>query len=131
MFKLEITYTNANLEITLDIRNLSGGAKSGWSVVAEAYDEAGNEILNGASVKLDSITTGKDSKGVIKTKCESLGLTCSFKYGGETESTGKDIAINQSQRSGATVASGTNIIITLSSGIIEKVNVPSFVGSTK
>jgi len=71
---LDSTYTNADLEITLDIRNLSGGAKSGWSVVAEAYDEAGNEILNGASVKLDSITTGKDSKGVIKTTVKSPKL---------------------------------------------------------
>ncbi len=86
-------------------------------------------ISKGASIKVPNFVGS--SKGVIKTKCESLGLTCSFKYGGETESTGKDIAINQSQRSGATVASGTNIIITLSSGIIEKVNVPSFVGSTK
>ncbi|ORX94366.1 hypothetical protein LY90DRAFT_709739 [Neocallimastix californiae] len=46
---LDSSFTNANLEISMDIRNLSGGEKSGWSVIAEAYDEAGNNILKGAS----------------------------------------------------------------------------------
>ena len=71
------------------------------------------------------------SKANIQTKCKSLNLGCSFKYGGYTEKTGKDIAINQSKKANTSVSEGTNIVITLSSGIIEKVNVPSFVGKTK
>ena len=50
---------------------------------------------------------------------------------GLTEGTKKDVSISQSKKSGLTVAEGTNITVTLSSGIIEKVNVPSFVGKSK
>ena len=86
-------------------------------------------VSKGSSIKVPNFVGS--SKTNIQTKCNSLGLSCSFKYGGNTESTSKDIAIKQSQKSGAIVASGTNIIITLSSGIYEKVTVPSFVGSMK
>jgi len=64
---LDSTFTNASLEISMDIRNFSGGAKSGWSVTAEAYDEAGKNILSGASVKLDRLNSGRDTNSVIKT----------------------------------------------------------------
>lgn len=71
------------------------------------------------------------SKSNIENKCKNLNLSCTFKYSGYTESTKKDIALKQSKASGSIVASGTNILITLSSGIYEKVNVPSFIGKTK
>ena len=71
------------------------------------------------------------SKSDIQNKCSSINLSCSFKTGGYTENTKKDIAINQSKRSGTKVSEGTGITITLSAGIQEKVNVPSFVGKTK
>jgi len=71
---LDSSFSNANLEISLDIRNLSGGAKSGWSVTAEAYDESGINILKGASVKLDRLNTGKDSNATIKTSVSSPKL---------------------------------------------------------
>lgn len=71
------------------------------------------------------------SKASIVSKCNSLNLSCTFTYGGYTESTKKDISLKQSKNSGNVVAEGTNLLITLSSGIHEKVNVPSFIGKTK
>lgn len=71
------------------------------------------------------------TKTNIETKCKSLNLTCSFTYAGYTESTKKDIALKQSKNKNVQVAEGTNIVITLSSGIYEKVSVPNFVGMTK
>ncbi|KAL6595839.1 hypothetical protein U3516DRAFT_849615 [Neocallimastix sp. 'constans'] len=57
---LDSSFTNANLEISMDIRNLSGDEKSGWGVIAEAYDKIGNNIPIGASIKLDRLNSGKD-----------------------------------------------------------------------
>ncbi len=71
------------------------------------------------------------TKNEITNKCNNIGLTCTFKYGGLTEGTKKDVSISQSKKSGITVGEGTNVTITLSSGIVEKVNVPSFSGKSK
>ena len=71
------------------------------------------------------------SKSNITSKCNSLNLNCSFKSGGYTDKTARDIAINQSKKAGTTVSEGTSLVITLSAGIQEKVNVPSFKNKTK
>ena len=71
------------------------------------------------------------SKSDIQNKCNNINLNCSFKTGGYTESTKKDIAISQSKKSGTKVSEGTGLTITLSAGIQEKVSVPSFVGKAK
>ena len=71
------------------------------------------------------------AKSEIQSKCSSINLSCSFKTGGYTESTKKDIAISQSKKSGTKVSEGTGLTITLSAGIQEKVTVPSFKGKTK
>ena len=71
------------------------------------------------------------NKNDIQKKCQSINLNCSFKTGGYTENTKANIAISQSKKSGTTVSEGTSLTITLSKGIIEKVNVPSFIGKTK
>ncbi|MBQ8892078.1 MAG: PASTA domain-containing protein [Bacilli bacterium] len=71
------------------------------------------------------------TKTEVTNKCKNASLSCTFKYGGLTENTKKDIVTLQSKKSGITVAEGTNVTITLSSGIIEKVTVPSFNGKTK
>ena len=71
------------------------------------------------------------SKSTIQNKCGEINLNCSFKTGTYTENTAKDIAIAQSKKSGIVVSEGTNLVITLSAGIIEKVNVPSYKGKTK
>lgn len=71
------------------------------------------------------------SKTNIMNKCSSINLNCSFKNGGYTEKTNKDIAINQSKKANTVVAEGTSLVITLSAGIQPKVTVPSFKGKTK
>lgn len=86
-------------------------------------------ISKGKSITIPSFVTM--SKSAIQNKCNELKLTCSFSYGGYTESTKKDIALKQSKPKGTVVSEGTNLVITLSSGIYEKVSVPSFVGKSK
>ena len=71
------------------------------------------------------------SKANIQTKCQVSGLSCTFVYGSYTENTKRDIAMAQSKQSGSTVSEGSNVTITLSSGIYEKVSVPTFTGKTK
>ena len=71
------------------------------------------------------------SKNDIQNKCKNINLSCSFKTGGYTEKTKAGIAISQSKKSGTSVSEGTGLTITLSAGIQEKVNVPSFSGKTK
>lgn len=86
-------------------------------------------ISKGKSITLPSFIS-MNKEEIIK-KCNQLNLNCSFTYGGYTENTKKDIALKQSKNSGVTIAEGTNVTITLSSGIYEKVNVPNFKGKTK
>ena len=71
------------------------------------------------------------SKAVIESRCKAANLSCTFKYGEYTENTNRDIALNQSKKSGSVVSEGINLTITLSSGIVPKVNVPSFIGKNK
>ncbi|ORX49600.1 hypothetical protein BCR36DRAFT_370624 [Piromyces finnis] len=71
---LDNSYSTANLEIAMEIRNLSDSTKSGWSIIAEAYDEIGNHILNRVSVQLGGLASGKDSNSVIKTTVKSPKL---------------------------------------------------------
>ena len=71
---LDNSFTNASLEISLDILNRSGNAKNGWSVTAEAYDEEGNNILSGASTKIDNLNGGGKSTCTIKTSVNSPKL---------------------------------------------------------
>ncbi len=86
-------------------------------------------VSNGVETKIPYVVGM--GKTAIQEKCNSLKLNCTFVYGGYTESTKKDIAIKQSKSSGTSVAEGSNLTITLSSGTYTKVNVPSFVGKTK
>ncbi|MGL5541071.1 MAG: PASTA domain-containing protein, partial [Erysipelotrichaceae bacterium] len=55
------------------------------------------------------------SKSAIASQCNSIGLACSFVYGGYN-SAAKDTAIAQNKTAGASVVSGTGVTITLSSG---------------
>ena len=86
-------------------------------------------ISKGKSVKVPNFVGL--SKTNIQSKCSDLNLSCTFTYGGYTESTKKDIALKQSKSQGTVVSEGTNVLITLSSGIYEKVTVPSFKGKSK
>ena len=69
---LDSSYTNATIEILMDLRNLSGSTKNDWSVTAEAYDEEGNNIFNEASVNVNDLE--KDGDYVIKTNVKSPKL---------------------------------------------------------
>ncbi len=98
------------------------------------------EVIGEDDVITITISSGKQitvpylvgmSRSNIEAKCKSINLSCTFTYGGYTESTNRDIAINQSRASGTVVGEGTNLLITLSSGKYVKVNVPSFIGKTK
>ncbi len=71
------------------------------------------------------------TKSEISKKCSSIKLNCSFKNGGLTSNTKKDICLSQSKKSGTTVSEGTNLVLTLSGGIQEKVSLPNFIGMTK
>ena len=71
------------------------------------------------------------NKETIQSKCSSINISCNFKTGGYTENTKSGIAISQSKQSGTSVSEGTSLTITLSKGIQEKVNVPSFTGKDK
>lgn len=101
--------------------------------------KAGEKITENDTIVL-TISKGKSvtipnlvglTKSEITNKCKNASVSCTFKYGGLTESTKKDVSISQSKKSGLTVAEGTNITITLSSGIIEKVMIPTFTGKSK
>ena len=70
-------------------------------------------------------------KADIQSKCTSIKINCSFKSGGLTEKTKAGIAINQNKKANTKVSEGTSLIISLSDGIYEKVNVPSFIGKSK
>lgn len=85
--------------------------------------KAGQVIQNGdvITIKISQGTpitvpnfVGK-SKSSIVTSCRSLGLNCSYVYGGYS-SVKKDYAIKQSISSGSKVMKGTYIKVTLSSG---------------
>ena len=133
-FKLWATSNNIHYEENLEF---STTIKSGELI--NVTPKAGEKITENDTIIL-TISKGKSvttpnliglTKNEISNKCKSIGLTCTFKYGGLTEGTKKDVSISQSKKSGLTVAEGTNITVTLSSGIVEKVNVPSFNGKSK
>ena len=133
-FKLWATNNNIHYEENLEF---STTIKSGELI--SVTPKAGEKITENDTIVL-TISKGKSvttpnlvglTKSEVTNKCKSIGLTCTFKYGGLTEGTKKDVSVSQSKKSGLTVAEGTNITVTLSSGIIEKVNVPSFVGKSK
>ena len=71
---LDESFTDASLEISMELANLSGNARNGWSVTAEAYDEEGNNILSGASAKIDELKSGGKGGCTIKTTVKSPKL---------------------------------------------------------
>jgi len=119
-----------NYEFSTTIKNgelISSTPKTGEKITEN--DTVILTISKGKSVTVPNLIGL--SKNEITKKCKTASVTCTFKYGDLTENTKRDIAIAQSKKSGITVSEGTNITVTLSSGIIEKVNVPNFVGKSK
>ena len=133
-FKLWATSNNIsfeeNYEFSTTIKNgelISVNPKPGEKITEN--DTIVLTISKGRSVTVPNFSGL--SKTEATNKCKNAGVSCTFKYGSLTESTKKDIVISQSKKSGLTVAEGSNVTITLSSGIIEKVTIPNFVGKSK
>ncbi len=133
-FKLWATSNNISFEEKYEFSTTIENGK-----LISVTPEKGSKLTENDTIVL-TISKGKSTTipnliGLTKTevtnKCKNANVSCTFKYGGLTESTKKDISISQSKKSGLTVASGTNVTITLSSGIIEKVTIPSFNGKSK
>ena len=71
------------------------------------------------------------SQNDAKSKCNSLGLSCTVRDGSYSDKYSKGTVMSQSQKSGAKVASSANITLSISKGAEPKVTVPNFVGQTK
>ena len=71
------------------------------------------------------------SQSNAKSKCNSLGLSCTIRDGGYSDKYQNGVVLKQSQSAGAKVSSGSNVTLYVSKGPQPKVNVPSFVGQTK
>jgi len=95
---------------------------------------SGDIIKNGEKVTV-TVSQGKaitipnfvgKTKSKIQSECSSLNISCSFSYGGYSDSIARDVATRQSKQAGSEVVEGTSLAITLSSGIVTKVSVPEF-----
>ena len=123
--KYELTYDYSDTVLKDDIIKCS---HQGGDLIKKE-DTIVITISKGKSITIPNFVSM--SKSEIQKKCDELKLSCSFKYGGYTETIKKDIATKQSKSKNTVVAEGTSLIITLSSGIYEKVSVPAFTGKTK
>ena len=65
---LDDSYTNAQLDVSVDVTNMTSSGLSGWSIKADAYDEEGNNILSGASSKIGSLDKYSKETFAISTK---------------------------------------------------------------
>ena len=133
-FKLWATTNNIQFEEKYEFSTTIENGK-----LISVTHEVGSKLTEDDTIVL-TISKGKSvtvpnliglTKTEVTNKCKSSGVSCTFKYGDLTESTKKDVSIAQSKKSGTTVAEGTNVTVTLSSGIIEKVTIPNFNGKTK
>ena len=121
----EINYEYSNTIKKDDV--ISSSHKEGEAI--KENDTVIVTISKGKSITLPNFVGM--NKNDIQSKCSSINLNCNFKSGGYQEKVNKNIAISQSKKGGTTVSEGTSLTITLSNGIIEKVNVPNFVGMNK
>ena len=71
---LDDTYTNAQLSVDVNVTNLSGTARSGWTVQADAFDEEGNNILSGVTAKVGDLKTWNGTTASLKTTVKSPKL---------------------------------------------------------
>ena len=71
---LDDSFTDATLTVNASVTNITGNARSGWSVKAEAFDRNGKQILSGASAKLDEMGAWGSKTAVISTAVKSPAL---------------------------------------------------------
>ena len=65
---LDNSFTDAQLQISADISNMTGNGRNGWSLQADAYDEDGNNILSGVSTGISNLQG--NSKQTISLKAD-------------------------------------------------------------
>lgn len=53
--ELDDSYKNAELQLSIDIANITSSARKGWTIEAAAYDESGKNILANASDKVPDL----------------------------------------------------------------------------
>ena len=71
---LDENYEDAVLTVTADVRNLSTKAQSGWTIDVQAYDEAGNDILGGASIPVSEVASTETESFSVDIDVESPEL---------------------------------------------------------
>lgn len=59
--ELDDTYTDAELQLKVDISNITGSGKSGWTVEADVFDENGDQIVTAAQGKVDNLDAWKEN----------------------------------------------------------------------
>lgn len=72
--ELDDSYRNAELNLSVDVRNLSSSPMSGWSIGVSLYDEAGKDILGGASVSAAQVASGSTGSFTLKREVSSPAL---------------------------------------------------------
>lgn len=122
--------TNESYEFNNDIASgeiISVSKKPGDTI---SNDETINIVISqGKELTIPNLI-GK-TKTEASNACKSAGITCSFVYGNYSETVSKDKVTGQSKSAGSKVSASAVLTLTLSRGIIEKVNVPSLVGLSK
>lgn len=56
---LDSSYTNATLNLSVDVKNLSTAAHNGWSIDVAVLDEAGKNIIGSTSIPVTEVASGK------------------------------------------------------------------------
>ncbi|MCR4644418.1 MAG: DUF4981 domain-containing protein [Oscillospiraceae bacterium] len=72
--ELDGSYTDATLTINTELFNTTATNVSGWSVRAEAYDEDGNQILQGAATPIRGMDSWSGTDATIETTVKAPKL---------------------------------------------------------
>ena len=71
---LDENYEDAVLSVSVDVRNLSTKGQSGWTVDVQAFDEAGKDILGGASIPVSEVASTETATFAIDIDVEKPEL---------------------------------------------------------
>lgn len=71
---LDENYEDAELQLSVDVRNLSDKAQNGWTIDVQALDEAGKNILGETIIPVSKVDSTKTETFNIKTDVENPEL---------------------------------------------------------
>ena len=63
---LDSTFSAGELQVSAEILNLTGSDKNGWTLTADAYDEAGNLLISGVSADIGNVGSYRQSGVELK-----------------------------------------------------------------